>query len=92
MEDFDAIIIGSGQGGNPLADALTAAGKKTAMVERGDVGKGARRSIPIRLWPFSRNVDSLVSPAAPLVASTPVASGAVVAGSSTRLARQAANP
>lgn len=37
-ESFDAIIIGSGQGGNPLAGALTAAGKKTAMVERQDVG------------------------------------------------------
>ena len=35
---FDAIIIGSGQGGNPLAEALTAAGKKTAMIERQDVG------------------------------------------------------
>jgi len=34
VESFDAIIIGSGQGGNPLADALTAAGKKTAMIER----------------------------------------------------------
>jgi pyruvate/2-oxoglutarate dehydrogenase complex dihydrolipoamide dehydrogenase (E3) component len=38
MEEFDAIIIGSGQGGNPLAEALIAAGKKTAMVERQDVG------------------------------------------------------
>jgi pyruvate/2-oxoglutarate dehydrogenase complex dihydrolipoamide dehydrogenase (E3) component len=38
MEDFDAIIIGSGQGGNPLAEALIAAGKKTAMIERQDVG------------------------------------------------------
>jgi pyruvate/2-oxoglutarate dehydrogenase complex dihydrolipoamide dehydrogenase (E3) component len=37
-ESFDAIIIGSGQGGNPLAEALIAAGKKTAMVERQDVG------------------------------------------------------
>jgi pyruvate/2-oxoglutarate dehydrogenase complex dihydrolipoamide dehydrogenase (E3) component len=37
-ESFDAIIIGSGQGGNPLAEALMAAGKKTAMVERQDVG------------------------------------------------------
>ena len=37
-EAFDAIIIGSGQGGNPLAGALTAAGKKTALVERQDVG------------------------------------------------------
>ena len=37
-ENFDAIVIGSGQGGNPLAGALTAAGKKTALVERADVG------------------------------------------------------
>lgn len=37
-EDFDAIIIGSGQGGNPLIEALIAAGKKTAMIERQDVG------------------------------------------------------
>jgi pyruvate/2-oxoglutarate dehydrogenase complex dihydrolipoamide dehydrogenase (E3) component len=38
VETFDAIIIGSGQGGNPLAEALIAVGKKTAMVERQDVG------------------------------------------------------
>ncbi len=37
-ETFDAIIIGSGQGGNPLAEDLIAAGKKTAMIERQDVG------------------------------------------------------
>ena len=37
-DGFDAIIIGSGQGGNPLADALIAAGKKTALIERQDVG------------------------------------------------------
>ena len=38
MEGFDAIIIGSGQGGNPLAGAMAAAGKKTALIERQDVG------------------------------------------------------
>src|SRR6202021_10597 len=38
MEDFDAIIIGSGAGGNPLAVALAEAGKKTALIERQDVG------------------------------------------------------
>ncbi len=38
MESFDAIILGSGQGGNPLAAALTAVGKKTALIERQDVG------------------------------------------------------
>jgi pyruvate/2-oxoglutarate dehydrogenase complex dihydrolipoamide dehydrogenase (E3) component len=37
-ETFDAIVIGSGQGGNPLAGALAGAGKKTALVERQDVG------------------------------------------------------
>jgi pyruvate/2-oxoglutarate dehydrogenase complex dihydrolipoamide dehydrogenase (E3) component len=38
VESFDAIIIGSGQGGNPLADALVQAGRKTAMIERKDAG------------------------------------------------------
>ncbi|MEA2543872.1 MAG: hypothetical protein QOH35_5238 [Acidobacteriaceae bacterium] len=37
-ENFDAIIIGSGQGGNPLAEVLVAAGKKTAMIERKEAG------------------------------------------------------
>jgi pyruvate/2-oxoglutarate dehydrogenase complex dihydrolipoamide dehydrogenase (E3) component len=35
---YDAIILGSGQGGNPLATALSAKGKRTAMVERALVG------------------------------------------------------
>jgi pyruvate/2-oxoglutarate dehydrogenase complex dihydrolipoamide dehydrogenase (E3) component len=35
---FDAIILGSGQGGNPLAVALANAGKKTAMVESKHLG------------------------------------------------------
>jgi len=37
-QGYDAILIGSGQGGNPLAGALAAAGKKTALIERQDVG------------------------------------------------------
>ncbi|HLJ59622.1 MAG TPA: mercuric reductase [bacterium] len=37
-ERYDAIVIGSGQGGNPLAKALAAAGRKTAMIEREHVG------------------------------------------------------
>jgi pyruvate/2-oxoglutarate dehydrogenase complex dihydrolipoamide dehydrogenase (E3) component len=37
-EQFDAIIIGSGQGGGPLATALGEAGKRTALVERTHVG------------------------------------------------------
>jgi pyruvate/2-oxoglutarate dehydrogenase complex dihydrolipoamide dehydrogenase (E3) component len=38
VETFDAIVIGSGQGGNPLAKALAKADKKTAMVESKHVG------------------------------------------------------
>jgi pyruvate/2-oxoglutarate dehydrogenase complex dihydrolipoamide dehydrogenase (E3) component len=37
-EAFDAIIIGSGQGGNPLAAAMAKAGWKTAVIEREHVG------------------------------------------------------
>lgn len=35
---YDALVIGSGQAGTPLARALAGAGKKTAMVERWHVG------------------------------------------------------
>jgi pyruvate/2-oxoglutarate dehydrogenase complex dihydrolipoamide dehydrogenase (E3) component len=35
---YDAIVIGSGQGGNPLAKAFAEAGRKTAVVEREHVG------------------------------------------------------
>src|SRR5438445_2371250 len=38
MDHFDAIIIGSGQAGNPLAKALANAGRKTALGERAYVG------------------------------------------------------
>ncbi|MBV8084189.1 MAG: mercuric reductase [Chloroflexi bacterium] len=37
-EQFDALVIGSGQGGNPLVTALADAGWKCAMVEDGLVG------------------------------------------------------
>ena len=37
-ENHDAIVIGSGQGGTPLAVALAKAGLKTAIVERSHVG------------------------------------------------------
>ncbi|MDQ4106369.1 MAG: mercuric reductase [Actinomycetota bacterium] len=35
---YDAAIIGTGQGGKPLAAALAGAGYETAIIERGDVG------------------------------------------------------
>jgi pyruvate/2-oxoglutarate dehydrogenase complex dihydrolipoamide dehydrogenase (E3) component len=37
-ERYDAIVIGSGQGGNPLSLALAAAGKHIALIERKHVG------------------------------------------------------
>ena len=37
-EQFDAIVIGSGQGGNPLAKAMAKKGWKTAVIERRYVG------------------------------------------------------
>src|SRR5262250_3482381 len=37
-EHYDAIIIGSGQGGTPLSRALAQAGMRTALIERKHVG------------------------------------------------------
>jgi len=38
MQPYDAIVIGSGQGGTPLSIALAKAGMRTALVERQHVG------------------------------------------------------
>ncbi len=38
VKEYDGIVIGSGQGGNPLALALAAAGWKMALVERQYIG------------------------------------------------------
>ncbi|MGB7553131.1 MAG: mercuric reductase [Candidatus Korobacteraceae bacterium] len=37
-QQFDAIVIGTGQAGKPLCTALTEAGMRTAIIERKDVG------------------------------------------------------
>ncbi len=37
-EQFDAIIVGTGQGGKPLAAALAEAGRRTAIIENDRVG------------------------------------------------------
>lgn len=37
-QPYDAIVIGSGQGGNPLSMALAGAGMRTALIERKHVG------------------------------------------------------
>jgi pyruvate/2-oxoglutarate dehydrogenase complex dihydrolipoamide dehydrogenase (E3) component len=38
IEQLDAIVIGAGQGGNPLSRALAGAGMRTALIEREFVG------------------------------------------------------
>ncbi len=38
MEHYDAVVIGTGQAGKPLAGALGEAGLKTAIIEKGRVG------------------------------------------------------
>ncbi len=38
LERYDAIVIGSGQAGGPLATALANAGRRTALIEREHVG------------------------------------------------------
>jgi pyruvate/2-oxoglutarate dehydrogenase complex dihydrolipoamide dehydrogenase (E3) component len=38
MRKFDALVIGAGQAGPLLAIRLAAAGRKTALIERGPVG------------------------------------------------------
>lgn len=38
VEQFDAIVIGAGQGGGPLSSALAQAGRKTALIERAHAG------------------------------------------------------
>src|SRR5579859_1875154 len=37
-QPYDAIVIGSGQGGTPLSTALADAGMRTALIERKHVG------------------------------------------------------
>ncbi|MER3495938.1 MAG: hypothetical protein C4320_03500 [Armatimonadota bacterium] len=38
MDSYDLIVIGAGQGGDPLVRAFAAAGKRTALIEREAVG------------------------------------------------------
>jgi len=38
MAEYDAIVIGAGQGGGPLSTALAGSGRRTAIVERAYVG------------------------------------------------------
>src|SRR5919112_171591 len=35
---FDAVVVGAGQGGGPLASALARVGRRTALIEREHIG------------------------------------------------------
>lgn len=35
---YDAVVVGAGQGGGPLASALARVGRRTALLEREHVG------------------------------------------------------
>jgi choline dehydrogenase-like flavoprotein len=45
MTKFNAIIIGSGQAGNPLSEDMADAGWKVAMIERMELVAGSRRGL-----------------------------------------------
>src|SRR5579864_3547910 len=38
QQEYDAVVIGSGQGGTPLSSALAGAGMRTALIERKHIG------------------------------------------------------
>lgn len=63
VEQFQAIIIGSGQGGGPLATDLAEAGWKTALIEKGNPGGTCvnRGCTPTKTVAASARVAHLVS-------------------------------
>jgi len=63
---YDAIVIGTGQGGHPLAKELANSGWKTAVVERGPVGGSCVNTgcTPTKTMVASARVAHLVSRAA----------------------------
>jgi len=63
---YDAIVIGTGQGGHPLAKELANSGWKTAVVERGPVGGTCVNTgcTPTKTMVASARVAHLVSRAA----------------------------
>ena len=69
---YDAVILGSGQGGNPLSKALAQAGWRTAMIERKFVVALASTPAARPQKPWWAALASLTWPVAPNIsASTP---------------------
>ncbi len=62
---FDAIVVGTGQGGKPLAGALVTAGRRTAIIENdrvammGDLPWTALRDVAISHPTVSESLNNL---------------------------------
>lgn len=63
MRTFDAIVIGSGQAGGPLAKKLALSGKKTALIERRYVGGTCVNDgcTPTKTWVASAKMAYMAS-------------------------------
>lgn len=63
MKTFDAIVIGSGQAGGPLAKKMALSGKKTALIERRYVGGTCVNDgcTPTKTWVASAKAAYLAS-------------------------------
>lgn len=63
MKTYDAIVIGAGQAGTPLAKKLALAGKKTALIEKRYVGGTCVNDgcTPTKTWVASAKMAYMVS-------------------------------
>jgi len=68
MKQYDAIIIGAGQAGGPLAKKLARAGKKTAIIEKRWVGGTCVNDgcTPTKTWVASAKAAYMAAHSAPL--------------------------
>jgi len=68
MKQYDAIIIGAGQDGGPLAKKLARAGKKTAIIEKRWVGGTCVNDgcTPTKTWVASAKAAYMAAHSAPL--------------------------
>jgi pyruvate/2-oxoglutarate dehydrogenase complex dihydrolipoamide dehydrogenase (E3) component len=68
LKTYDAIVIGAGQAGGPLAKKLALAGKKTALIEKRYVGGTCVNDgcTPTKAWVASAKMAYLASKSKPL--------------------------
>ena len=68
MKQYDAIVIGAGQAGGPLAKKLALAGKKTALIEKRWIGGTCVNDgcTPTKTWVASAKMAYMAGNSAPL--------------------------